>query len=201
VNSHYALAAATQQGSAAHGGYEYPGQTYVGPFTHFPELNTCSSCHSPHSLEVELASCTSCHEGAQSFAAIRTSTVDFDGDGDVAEGIADPIATLHAQLEQAIALYAAEVIGMPIVYAPGSYPYFFNDADGDGAVTEGEAAFPNRYQSWTPRLLRAAYNYQYVRQDGGAFAHNPHYALQLLYDALADLGTAVAVDIDAYTRP
>lgn len=201
VNSHYALAAATQAGGAAHGGYEYPDQSYAGPFTHIPDLNTCSSCHSPHSLEVELTSCTSCHQGVESFTAIRTSPADFDGDGNVTEGIADPIATLHARLEEAITLYAAEIVGMPVVYAPDSYPYFFNDNNGDGAVSEGEAAFPNRYQSWTPRLLRAAYNYQYVRQDGGAFAHNPHYALQLLYDALADLGTSVEVDISTYIRP
>uniref|UniRef100_A0A975TSU8 Cytochrome c3 family protein n=2 Tax=Gymnodinialimonas phycosphaerae TaxID=2841589 RepID=A0A975TSU8_9RHOB len=201
VNSHYSMAGATTQGSAAHGGYEYAGQTYAGPFTHFPELNTCSSCHSPHSLQVELTSCTSCHEGAESFTDIRTSTTDYDGDGNAAEGIADPIATLHAQLGEAIALYAAEVAGTPIIYAPGAYPYYFTDTDGDGAVTEGEAAYPNRYQTWTPRLLRAAYNYQYVLQDGGAFVHNPHYALQLLFDALADLGTAVDVDTSALTRP
>lgn len=201
VNSHYAVAAATQQGSAVHGGYEYPGLSYAGPFTHIAELNTCSACHSPHGLQVELASCTSCHEGATDFRAIRTSPTDFDGDGDTAEGIADPIMTLHADLEAAITLYAARIAEAPIVYAPGSFPYFFHDTDGDGALSEGEAAFPNRYQSWTPRLLRAAYNYQYVRQDGGAFAHNPHYALQLLYDSLADLGSAVDVDIAGYVRP
>lgn len=201
VNSHYSLAGATAQGSGAHGGYEYQGQTYAGPFTHFPALNTCSSCHSPHSLQVEFTACTSCHEGAESFTDIRTSPVDYDGDGDASEGIADPIATLHAQLGEAIALYAAEVAGTPIIYAPGAYPYYFVDSNGDGAVTEGEAVFPNRYQSWTPRLLRAAYNYQFVLQDGGVYTHNPHYALQLLYDALADLGGAVDVDISALTRP
>lgn len=201
VNSHYALAGATTQGSAAHGGYEYPDQTYAGPFTHFPEINTCASCHSPHSLQVEITSCTNCHVGAANFTDIRTSAVDFDGDGDASEGIADPISTLHTQLGEAIALYAAEVAGTPIIYASGAYPYFFVDTNGDGAVTDSEAAFPNRYQSWTPRLLRAAYNYQYVRQDGGAFAHNPHYALQLLYDALADMGVAVDLDITTLTRP
>jgi hypothetical protein len=127
--------------------------------------------------------------------------VDYDGDGDMSEGIADPIMTLHARLGEAIALYAAEVIETPIIYASGSYPYFFTDTDADGAVSDGEAAFPNRYQSWTPRLLRAAYNYQFVAQDSGAYTHNPHYALQLLYDSLADLGMAVDVDVSALTRP
>ncbi len=201
VNSHYAVAGATQQGSAAHGGYEYPGNTYAGPFTHVAETTSCISCHSPHSLEVDLNSCTACHSGAASPAAIRTSQVDYDGDGDITEGIADPISSLHAQLGTAIARYASEVAAAPVVYAIGAYPYFFNDTNADGAVSDGEAVFPNRYQSWTPRLLRAAYNYQFVAQDGGAFAHNPHYALQLLYDSLADLGEAVPVDITPLTRP
>lgn len=201
INSHYALAGATTQGTVAQGGYEYPGQSYAGPFAHVPDLNTCTSCHAPHSLEVSFTGCTSCHSGAEDFRAIRTSQVDFDGDGDIAEGIADPIDTLQARLEQAIMAYATEVAGQGIVYAPGAFPYFFADTDGDGAVSEGEASFPNRYQSWTPRLLRAAYNYQFVRQDGGAYAHNPHYALQLLYDSLADLGEAVEVDISMLTRP
>lgn len=201
VNSHYTVAAATSLGSAVHGGYEYAGRSYAGPFTHVPAFNTCTSCHAPHGLEVEIASCTGCHQGAAEFAAIRTSPTDYDGDGDVSEGIADPIATLHAALETAIKRYGTEVAGQPVIYAAGVYPYFFADTDGDGAVSDGEAAYPNRYRSWTPRLLRAAYNYQFVRQDGGAFAHNPHYALQLLYDSLADLGTVVAVDVSGFTRP
>jgi hypothetical protein len=31
---HYAVAAATQAGSEAQGGYQYPGKTYVGRFEH-----------------------------------------------------------------------------------------------------------------------------------------------------------------------
>lgn len=201
INSHYALAGASNQGSAARGGYEYDGRSYVGPFAHVPDLNTCTACHSPHTLEVEISSCSTCHQGVTEFSAIRTSRVDFDGDGDIAEGIAAPIATLHAQLGEAIALYAAEVAGAPIVYASDAFPYYFNDSDADGAISDGEAAFPNRYASWTPRLLRAAYNYQFVRQDGGIHMHNPHYALQLLYDSLEDLGQAVDVDTAALTRP
>ena len=44
---------------------------------------------------------------------------------------------------------------------------------------------PNRYRSWTPRLLKAAYNYQVVSKDPGAYTHNPTYALQLLHDLRA----------------
>ena len=34
--------------------------------------------------------------------------------------------------------------------------------NGNGKVDPGEAVSANKYVSWTPRLLCAAYNYQYV---------------------------------------
>ena len=55
---------------------------------------------------------------------------------------------------------------------PEVYPYFFNDNNGNGEADKDEAKFPNRYKSWTPRLMKAAYNYQFVTKDPGAFAHN-----------------------------
>jgi hypothetical protein len=201
VNSHYAQSAATLFGSAVSGGYEYEGKTYVGPFEHAANLNTCTSCHNPHTLEVAVESCSTCHAGASEFTDIRSSTQDFDGDGDTAEGIAAPIASLHAWLGEAIEHYAREVAGAPVVYASASYPYFFNDLNDNGAVDEGEAIYPNRYQSWTPRLLRAAYNYQFVAKDTAAYTHNPHYALQLLYDSLENLSQQVDIDIASLTRP
>ncbi len=89
----------------------------------------------------------------------------------------------------------------PIVYDGHTFPYFFADTDSDGAVSPGEAIFPNRYQSWTPRLLRAAYNYQFVAKDAGAYSHNPNYAIQLLHDSMTDLSEVVDVDISRLVRP
>ena len=42
--------------------------------------------------------------------------------------------------------------------------------------------------TWTPRLLKAAYNYQVSLKDPGAFAHGNKYIVQLLFDSIADLG-------------
>lgn len=201
VNSHYAQSAATLFGGAVSGGYEYDDKSYVGPFEHAADLNTCTSCHQPHSLEVAVENCSTCHAGITEFSDIRSSTQDFDGDGDTSAGIAVPIAALHARLGEAIELYASEIIGAPVIYASDSYPYFFNDTNGNSAVDEGEGIYPNRYQSWTPRLLRAAYNYQFVAKDTAAYTHNPHYALQLLYDSLENLSEQVDVDIASLTRP
>ncbi len=200
INVHYAPSASTMMGGVARGGFEYPGKVYKGQFTHVPELNTCTDCHSPHRLTVRLEACTTCHKDAGAFMDIRTSSVDFDGDGVTTEGISDPIATLHARLGEAIQLYAAEVIAAPVVYAD-AYPYFFADSDADGAAGPGEAIYPNRYQNWTPRLLKAAYNYQLVAKDTAIYTHNAHYALQLLYDSLESLSERVDVDMSGLVRP
>ena len=201
VNIHYAAAAATNLGTAVGGGYEYDGQTYAGPFGHVPGLGTCITCHQPHETTVSLESCTACHQGATEFRAIRTTPLDILGDGRTAAGMGVVIDDLHARLEAAIKTYAVETGGGAIVYSDAAYPYFFNDLNGNGEVEDGEAAFPNRYQSWTPRLLRAAYNFQFVGKDHGAFAHNPHYALQLMIDSITDLATVSSVDASGLQRP
>ncbi|MBT8409128.1 MAG: polyheme membrane-associated cytochrome C [Alphaproteobacteria bacterium] len=201
INVHYAPSASTIMGGIAQGGFEYPGKTYKGQFTHVADFGTCTDCHNPHSLEVSLETCTACHKTADSFTSIRISPADFDGDGDTAEGIADPIATLHARLGEAIRLYAREVAETSVVYSSAAYPYFFIDGDDDGMASEAEAAFPNRYQSWTPRLLKAAYNYQLVAKETAIYTHNPHYALQLLYDSIESLSQRVEIDMAGLVRP
>jgi hypothetical protein len=203
INIHYKAAAATQMGSVARGGYQYDGKSYAGFFVHVEkEPSTCLSCHSQHSLKAApLETCVTCHEGATRYTDIRTTKVDVAGDGDTTQGIAHSIATLHGMLGGAIRTYAAEVAGAPIVYDGHAFPYFFADTDGNGSVSPGEAIFPNRYQSWTPRLLRAAYNYQFVAKDAGAYTHNPHYAIQLLQDSMADLGEVVDLDLTGLVRP
>ncbi len=74
---------------------------------------------------------------------------------------------------------------------------FFEDTNGDGVRNEEEPGF----SSWTPRLLKAAYNYQYVQKDPGAFAHNGKYVIQFLYDTLSNLGQRVTVDMAGMVRP
>lgn len=201
INVHYAAAAATLMGGAVRGGYQYDGLTYAGQFSHVPQLATCTDCHDPHTLEVSLETCTACHAGAAEFEAIRTGTTDFDGDGDVTEGMGQVIADIHQRLGTAIGVYATDVVGAPVAYSDAAYPYFFADTDGDGAAGPDKSVFPNRYQSWTPRMLRAAYNYQYVAKDGGAHAHNPHYVLQLMIDSLHDLSQVAEIDTGGLTRP
>jgi len=202
INVHYAASAATMFGGSVRGGYQYEGKTYAERFAHVPDFNTCTTCHDPHTTKVvAVDQCVACHKGAETVRAIRTTPADIDGDGDVSEGISAEISTLHEKLGAAISLYAAEAIGKPVVYDAHAYPYFFNDLNGNGASDPDEAKFPNRYQSWTPRLLRAAYNYQFLAKEHGAYAHNPRYAIQLAYDSLEDLSSKAAVDMAGMSRP
>ena len=201
INIHYAAAASTQLGNVVRGGYQYEGRSYVGPFGHVAGLETCVSCHGAHDTEVKLESCTTCHAEATDFRAIRTTPMDILRDGNTGEGIAIVIDQLHDQLEAAIRAYATEVGGGDIVYSPTAFPYFFYDLNGNGIADSEEAVFPNAYLSWTPRLLRAAYNYQFVAKDRGAFAHNPHYVLQLMIDSIEDLAQVATIETSGFTRP
>lgn len=203
INVHYAVAAATQMGAEAQGAYQYPGRTYVGFFEHAEGLQACSECHDPHSLAITPQECSPCHLNVVDHGDlrdIRSHQADYDGDGNMTEGVDKEIGVLHAALLDAIQEYAGTVIEAPIVYG-SSFPYFMNDTDGDGEADADEVNFGNRYASWTPRLMRAAYNYHYVNEDPGAFAHNPSYVVQILYDSLEDLGQQVPVEMSSFIRP
>jgi hypothetical protein len=186
-NVHYFAAGATRYGTEVKGAYEYDGQTYNGYFEHRGAADSCTDCHDTHALDVKFEKCGDCHDDIASIEdlqTIRISEVDFDGDGDATEGIAGEIATMHDALYAAIQAYAADTIGTEIVYNADSYPYWFTPDE-------------ERYGTWTPRLLQAAYNYQYVTKDPGAFAHNGQYVLQILYDSLSDIGG----NVSGMTRP
>jgi hypothetical protein len=121
---------------------------------------------------------------------------DYDGDG-ASEGILGEIETLKELLYAEIQAYATDTAGTAIVYDSHAYPYFFTDTNANGVPDEEEASYGNRYATWTARLVRATYNYQYSQKDPGAFAHNPKYMIQLLYDSLEDIGG----DVSGLTRP
>jgi hypothetical protein len=200
INVHYGIAAGVMHGADVGAGYHYPGRSYAGRFHHVPSASTCVACHDPHTTRVATDSCMACHRGVENIREIRTRHGDFDGDGDATRGIHAEIVGLQAQLYDAIRAYAADVAGAPIVYAY-SFPYFFIDADGDGAIAPEDAIMPNRYRNWTPRLLKAAYNYQVAAKDTGGYVHNPVYLLQLLHDSVESLSARIEIDARRLQRP
>lgn len=203
-NIHYRAAGATRFGTQVKGAYEYAGKTYKGLYVHDKDSTKCADCHEQHTVKVEVAACDTCHrqvKAKKNFQDIRRSKGDFDGNGNDKEGIAKEIAGLHAALNTAIQSYGKKVAGTPIAYGAHNYPYFFVDKNGNGKADRAEAKRSNSYKSWTPRLLRAAYNYQFIAKDPGAYAHNPIYVIQVLHDSLADLSAKVTVNMAGMVRP
>jgi hypothetical protein len=146
-------------------------------------VDACKSCHTSGTSEEDLFN-------------IRMDKTDYNGNGDITEGIYKEMDSFRVALYAAVQSYAETKAGTPIVYDPNTYPYFFVDADKDGKADTNDKG-PIAYTAWTPRLLEAAYNYQYSIKDPGGFAHNPKYVMQFLYDSIKDLGG----DVSKYTRP
>ena len=206
LNIHYFAAGASFYGREAAGAYEYalPGgdasdvylttlsqrKSYDRKFTHVASKDTCIECHDPHTQAVKVEDCATCHVNklgnpVANYADLKdirmAGTInDFDGDGDATEGMAFEITGLQATLYAAIQDYATRVAGSPLSYNGAAYPYFF---------IQGTST---KYASWTGRLLRAAYNYQYSLKDPGAFAHNGKFIVQFMYDSIDDLNAKLS---------
>jgi predicted CXXCH cytochrome family protein len=202
VNVHYLPAGATKLGTAAQVGYEYPGQTYAGPLAHMGGTQ-CTSCHDPksshHTFQITDAwdaTCKTCHADANGDPKVirQVHLADYDGDGNAQETLSAEIDGLAARVLTAM---QGAVAAPGPCYAPGAYPYFFKDTDGDKACSAAEAVAANAFSAWTPALVKAAFNYQLSRTDPGAWAHNFAYVGELLYDSVADLGG----DVAKLTRP
>jgi hypothetical protein len=107
-----------------------------------------------------------------------------DYDGNIFESLADEIDGLRETLYYYIQNYVLNSVGTPIIYNAHRYPYFFVDDNRNFKVDDGETT---RHNAFTPRLLKAVYNYQYVMKDPGAYAHNGKYVVQVLQNTLRDL--------------
>jgi hypothetical protein len=206
-NVHYFAAGASLFGSEAQGAYQYDGKEYNGRFMHVEEAQACTDCHYQHALTNRLSTCEDCHEDVEIQEDVRlirqeaegVEPIDYNGNGDVTEPIADEIDALETDLLAVIQDYALNTLGTAIAYDSHSYPYWFIDTNGNSVADPDEVNRGNAYVSWTPNLLRATYNYQYIAKDPGAFAHNADYILQVLYDSIEATGGADAVA--NYTRP
>ena len=202
-NIHFFPAAATLFAGQVRGGYQYADRVYDRRFRHVPNHDTCVECHDPHSTRVQFDACTSCHAeatdamGVRDIRMIASMGVDYDGDGDTSRGFYFEVKGLEEKLYRAIQRYASEVAKRTICYSPKVYPYWFvSETGAQSECTDDEASYANAFTSWTPRLLRATYNYQMARKDGGAYVHNGRYVVKLLHDAITDLNAMISNPVD-----
>jgi hypothetical protein len=203
ISPHYNFAASTQLGGLAGSGFEYPDREYAGYFAHAYGAETCTDCHNKHSLQVDPQLCSACHTNVvdyQDFGAIRVQTADYDGDSDTQEGIRAEIEGLQQLLLNAMREYAVEITTTPIIWGD-QFPYFFIDVNNNGIIDAAEMNFANQYNAWTPRLIRAAYNFQFSKKDPGGYVHNSRYVLQLLHDSIYDLADSSGIPILDLPRP
>ena len=193
---------------------------YSGRNTHGVTMGDCTSCHNKHSLAVEVQKCGKCHFNEEGAPVTTLEELedgrqfgfngDIDGDG-IEEGIKTEIfgtATgafpngLMNVLKATIFKYAATMlvtgtpaVAKPICYNMSKYPYWFNTTNTDGTCD----AMPTNFTTFTPRLLKAAFNYNLFMHEPGAWAHNPKYVIQVVFDTIKDLNTGLGAN--AVTTP
>ena len=194
-DNHHGYAAATRYGNMAKGGYEYDQRTnadgqylYSSKFEHVAAYDECNECHSVHSGKVKVADCAECHVASDNLPVenetdlwdIRMpgSSADYDGDGNTTEGVYYEIQGLWLILQGQLDV----LLGTP--------------TDDDDA---GSFNIPGTITNYE-RLAKAQYNLNYADmfgenfRDNGAYAHNPAYVIQLLYDSLDDLDDGLQND-------
>ncbi len=166
--------------------------TYGDHNVHKPNPEDCVYCHGQDVSQPNPGTDASKFK----FSGIRpASTLDYDGDGNTSEALKYEIKGLEDALYAQIQDYAANVVGKPILYSSGSYPYFFNDTNGNGEVDPGEAIYPNSYKDLDAALLRTTYNLHFSKKEPHGYIHNSRYIAQLLVDSIDALGG----DVSEYT--
>ena len=213
-NSHYLAAGATIYGNKAAVAYQYTGKTYSQRWDHdqhymqpYPATAwyraQCKFCHmqpnggvahdaADHSFDPKIsADCTFCHVNATSVDDLTPAfRAESNYDGNPATKPKAEFGVFQARLLAAIQAYCKTATdnAVPganyVVYTPDTYPYFAVDTNKNGVWDPGETAAPK----FDTKAFRATFNYNLSVKEPGAWAHNPKYALQYLYDSIQDLG-------------
>lgn len=165
INSHYLTAGGQVFGTT---GYEYPGFSYRNGGVDHSLVGTgtpqgpCVACHLPNSshtlnpAQAAYALCNGCHRdgGTITPAFMEQQSANFQAG----------LKALAAALTQKGFTPSLDANGAPV------YPYFTARNWGNEATAPGN--------------MGAAFNYNLLAHDPGAFAHNPTYTKRLLRDSI-----------------
>jgi hypothetical protein len=228
-------AAATYYGANAAGYYEYPVTWDPSPLAttkqylrlggHATNNAPCTSCHDAHALAIPTTfdcSAQACHKTHsstpplpnQQMGSLKART-GFWYMGGTDQGVYQNYVQMMAKLYTAIQQYSLANgnvgAGTKVICfnqsAASHQDFFVGTAVGqsDGACSTTVWGAGGSNTAYTPRLLRAVYNYKFLVQDPGAWAHNPKYVTEVMYDAIRDLNMGIPagsqIVMTGWTRP
>jgi hypothetical protein len=199
TNPHYLGAAGMMLGDNAKVMYQYAGKTYTknpafwaagtkgdAPGPHgSPHGAQCTGCHDPknskHTFEVDFTYCNGCHTGQYALAPIEE---------EYAAGNAELLTAIRAYATANLPAIQTAVGGAfaaggatpmtNVCYNPNANPYWF--------VETASGCTTTSFGKFDPKLLKAAFNYQWTQKEPGAWAHNEFYVMQVVFDSIVDLG-------------
>lgn len=122
-------------------------------------------------IKVDVANvCAQCHGSVTNF---DFPVADYDGDG-VIEGVQTEVQNLLNKLSTLL--------------PPSGY-----QANANNYIPDGKVKSPSTQTNWPAKYLEAAYNWQFVNNDGSKGIHNMAYTVSLLKASIANLtGVSVA---------
>jgi hypothetical protein len=209
INSHYLTGGATLFGVSA---YPFPGMLYVANSAHTgveasPNLpvdnvtqGPCVTCHMQKITPISI-------NGVVVNKPSHLFTPELVPGGVClgCHGAGFPPAT-PADVTTIKSGYGAALLALKVMlqenpfrkmYWGSDNPYFFNDTNGNGKLDPAEINRNNGTTKWhsvgSPvvdnkesgmRNLGAAFNYNLLAHDTGAFAHNPTYVKQIIFDSI-----------------
>jgi hypothetical protein len=228
-DGHNLVAAATFFGGNAAGYYEYAitwdplptgsaTKTYLRLGSHSGAV--CTNCHDAHGLAIPTTftcgfGCHATHAGTsdQTMAGLRLKTGRWYMSG-TDQGVYQNFLQMRALLYTAIQRYSLAKgnvgAGTAVICfndGAGGDSFFLGTAEGqsDGGCSTLLWGKPGSNTAYTPRLLRAVYDYRLLVQDPGAWAHNPRYATEIMYDAIRDLNMGIQpasqINMTGWLRP
>jgi len=127
--------------------------------------------------------CIECHDGSHGAAFVAEG-----GDATDVQAAADFLNTEEENFEAALDVLETALQAKGIFFA-ASYPYFFNDTDGSGTLDAVEIDRSNGFKNWGDATtgkptMGAAFNFNLLAHDPGAWAHNRYYTKRLIFDSL-----------------
>lgn len=204
VNSHYLTAGATIYTKS---GYEYTGPSYTDPLAYQHKNIGRAASGIPNSTSGPCYGCHMTSPGHSHTFRPETSSVCINCHGDFATVTPVP----KARFEAALAALKGELEVNPFrkMFWANANPYFFVDTNGDGVLASTERTALRSWHSVGGPVtskttsgknnMGAAFNYNLLAHDPGAFAHNSFYVKRLIYDSIDWLDDNVLNDSVAAT--